>query len=330
MEPSHAEIRQSVGGRGGRRTDRKSRGDGRSDGEHGNYVSRSDPHSYLPADDESRTILGLPSADAMGRTAYLWRRRDLLRFRRRVPQRRERCVIPVFTACHRCSKIVATQRTLTDPALGEYSVQYDPANMVDWGGLRVPETFTACFEHERLRVRIEVVIEDGRPECVAISRLYHDAPPLRSERRFPLRAMVNAAVRGAAFEIVQVPIERVRSLQEDARLVLHRNSRLVPDRHGNVRLYAPAFYDGDESGAERPEAPTPRRPRSDDDWRRVAELYRRAVAGGSPPSQAIAAEFGVAAATARKWVQSARERGFLRPALGRRAGETGPARPTTV
>jgi hypothetical protein len=228
---------------------------------------------------------------------------------------------------HRCVRIVGTQRTLTDSGLGEYSVQYDPANMVDWGGLRVPETFTACFEHERLRVRIEVVIEDEGPECVAISRLHHDAPPLSSERRFPLRAMVNAAVRAAAFEIVEVPIDQVRSLQEDARLVLHRNSRLEPDRNGNVRLYAPAFDDAGKAKArDEAAAPRPRRPQDDDGWRRVAELYRRAVAGGSPPSRAIAAEFGATEASARKWVQEARERGFLRPALGRRAGEAAPVR----
>jgi hypothetical protein len=215
------------------------------------------------------------------------------------------------------------ERTLTDAALGEYSVQYDPSDMIDWRGLRVPETFSACFPQERLRVRIEVVIEDERPECTAISRLGPDSPPIRSERRFPLRAMVNAAVRAAAFEIVEVPIERVRALQQDARLVLHGNSQLVPDRNGNVRLYAPAFDSAKESPVERGPAPPPRRPESDDDWRRVAELYRRAVASGSPPSLAVAAEFGVSRPTARKWVQGARERGFLRPAVGRRAGEAG-------
>jgi hypothetical protein len=209
------------------------------------------------------------------------------------------------------------QRTVTDSALGEYFVEYDPADMVDWRGLRVPATFTASFAQERLRVRIEVVLASGGPECVAISRLHDDAPPLTSERRLPLRAMVNAALRAAAFEIVEVPIEQVRSLQKDARLVLHRNTRLVPDRNGNVRLYAPAFDDGND----RPAAPRPRRPESDDDWRRLAELYRRAVAGGSPPSQSIADEFGVNRATARKWVQVARQRGFLRAALGRRVGE---------
>jgi hypothetical protein len=209
------------------------------------------------------------------------------------------------------------QRTVTDSTLGEYSVEYDPANMVDWRGLRVPETFTASFAQERLRVRIEVVLAADGPECVAISRLHDDAPPLTSERRLPLRAMVNAALRAAAFEIVEVPIEQVRSLQKDARLVLHRNRRLVPDRHGNVRLYAPAFDDAND----RPAGQRPRRPEGDDEWRRLAELYRRAAAGGSPPSQSIADEFGVSRATARKWVQVARQRGFLRAALGRRVGE---------
>jgi hypothetical protein len=207
-----------------------------------------------------------------------------------------------------------------DAGLGEYSVQYDPANMVDWGGYRVPETFTACFEARRLGVRIEVAIEEQGPVCVAISRLHHDSPPLTSERRFPLRAMVNAAVRGAACEIVEVPIEQVRSLQRNARLVLHQNSPLVPDRRGNVRLYAPAFHDRegeDEEGSRGGSG----RPQSDEDWQRLAAAYRRAVASGAAPSGVIAAEFGVTRPTARKWVQQARERGFLRPAVGRRAGE---------
>jgi hypothetical protein len=216
------------------------------------------------------------------------------------------------------------ERALTDPELGAYSIQYDPSKMVDWAGFRVPETFTACFAQERLGVRIEVVIEDERPKCVAISRLHHDAPPLTSERRFPLRTMVNAAVRAAAFEIVEVPIEQVRSLQRDARLVLHRNSRLAPDRRGKVRLYAPAFGDEGTRSAEQPRAPRPRRPQSDQDWQLVAELYRRAVSCGSAPSEAIAAEFGVTRAAARKWVQRTRELGFLGAAVGRQAGEAPP------
>jgi hypothetical protein len=196
-----------------------------------------------------------------------------------------------------------------DPRLGDYWVQFEPANLVDWGVLRVPETFTAGFSGEAFRILIEVVVEEAGPECVAISRLDYDAPPLTSERRFPLRAMVNAAVRAAAFELVDVPIEQVDPKGE--------NPRLTPDERGHVQVYAPAFGDG--SGKRR--AAPSRRSKSEPDLNRVAALYRRAAASGFAPSSAIAEEFGITPATARKWVQRARVRGFLGPALGRRVGE---------
>jgi Helix-turn-helix domain len=196
-----------------------------------------------------------------------------------------------------------------DPRLGDYWVQYEPANLVDWGVFRVPETFTAGFSAERFRILIEIVLEENGPECVAVSRLDYDAPPLTSERRFPLRAMVNAAVRAAAFELVDAPIEDVDPKRE--------NPRLVPDERGHVQVYAPAFGDRDEKRRAAPSG----RVGSEADLNRVAALYRRAAASGSAPSSAIAGEFGITPATARKWVQRARARGFLGPALGRRVGE---------
>jgi Helix-turn-helix domain len=178
----------------------------------------------------------------------------------------------------------------------------------------VPEVFTASFPEE-LAVRIEIVLEEERPECIALSRLNDDAPPLSSERRFPLRGMVDAAVRGAAFELVEVPIDEVDPQRE--------NERLVPDEHGLVRVYAPAFTKAGGKArrvAQKPAAePVP-------DLSRVAELYRRAVSAGMAPSREIAGEYGITPATARKWVQRARERGFLAPAVGRRAGEARAAR----
>jgi hypothetical protein len=204
------------------------------------------------------------------------------------------------------------RRDARDSRLGNFWVQYEPANLVDWGVFRIPEAFTACFSDERFRIRIEVMLEESGPECVAISRLDHDAPALSSERRFPLRAMVNASVRAAAFELVDVPIEQVDPRRED--------SRLVPDEHGRVRVYAPAF---DDQGTGRASAGR-HDVNGDEDLERVAALYRRAAATGAAPSAAIAAEFGITRATARKWVQRARARGFLGPALGRRAGEARP------
>jgi hypothetical protein len=207
------------------------------------------------------------------------------------------------------------RRECRDSRLGDFWVEYEPANLVDWRGLRVPEMFTASFPEKDLAVRIEIVLEEERPECIALSRLNDDAPPLRSERRFPLRGMVDAAVRGAAFELVELPIDEVDPRRE--------NERLIPDDDGFVQVYAPAFSTSGSKARglarEPADEPAP-------DLSRVAEIYRRSVAAGLAPSREIAGEYGITPATARKWVQRARERGFLAPALGRRAGEARAAR----
>jgi len=204
------------------------------------------------------------------------------------------------------------RREAHDAGLGEYWVQYEPANLVDWGAFRAPEMFTAGFPKEPLQVLIEVVLDDDGPKCVAISCLDHKAPPLTSQRRFPLRAMVNAAVRAATFELVDVPVDQVDPDR--------KNKDLVPDERGHVRVYAPAF-------TEQGEARSKNAPGQGDaaQLEHVAAVYRRAVAAGMPPSAAIATEFGITRSTARKWVQRARARGLLGPALGRRVGEAAPS-----
>jgi Helix-turn-helix domain len=200
------------------------------------------------------------------------------------------------------------RREASDRRLGEYWVQYEPANLVDWGAFRVPVTFTAGFPAEPLGVLIEIVLEDEGPVCVSISRL-EQAPSLTSERRFPIRAMVNAAVRAAAFELVEVPVEDVDPRREDP--------RLVADERGYVQVYAPAF---DDRGAG-PRSTVPDESEAVSELERVASLYRRAVVAGLPPSAVIAEEFGITRETARKWVQRARAQNLLGPALGRRVGE---------
>jgi transposase-like protein len=203
------------------------------------------------------------------------------------------------------------RRECSSATLGEFWVQYEPANLVDWGGFRVPQMFTAGFLDERFRILIEVVLEDNGPECVSISKLDYHAPPLTSERRFPVRAMVNAALRAAAHELVRLPIGEVDPKRS--------NPRLRPDETGHVEVHAPAF---DERGEQRARV-RPKTAEAQQKLERVAALYRRAVASGSPPSIAIANEFDVTPATARKWVQRARERGLLGAAVGRRACESG-------
>jgi hypothetical protein len=209
------------------------------------------------------------------------------------------------------------RREAIDPGLGEYWVEYEPANLVDWAGVRLPQIFTACFSEERLRVRIEIVLEGSGPECISLSRLDLDSPPLTSERRFPLRSMVNAAVRAAAFELVELPAERVHPRRAD--------TRLVPDEHGKVRLYRPAF---DDRGRARKRA-APRTSDAGQGLERVAALYRRAIAEGSAPSAAISGAFGISPAAARKRVQRARARGLLGPARGHKAGEAAEVAPSS-
>jgi hypothetical protein len=53
----------------------------------------------------------------------------------------------------------------------------------------------------------------------------------------------------------------------------------------------------------------------------VADVYRRAHERGDPPTQAVADHFPTPRSTAAKWVQRAREEGFLGKTEERRAGE---------
>jgi hypothetical protein len=53
----------------------------------------------------------------------------------------------------------------------------------------------------------------------------------------------------------------------------------------------------------------------------VADVYREAHANGQPPTQAVARQGMVSRSTAGRYVQRARERGFLKPTRQRVAGE---------
>ena len=56
--------------------------------------------------------------------------------------------------------------------------------------------------------------------------------------------------------------------------------------------------------------------------RRVAEIYRAALAAGLPTQEEIERQLGpVSGSSARRWVMQARQAGLLGPALGTRAGE---------
>ncbi len=62
----------------------------------------------------------------------------------------------------------------------------------------------------------------------------------------------------------------------------------------------------------RPKLERPPRNELDDDfYRKVAHVYRWAVAAGQPPLETIAADSSIPRGTVARWVATARERGFL-------------------
>ena len=61
--------------------------------------------------------------------------------------------------------------------------------------------------------------------------------------------------------------------------------------------------------------------RIDDKLRRLADLYRTALANGDPPTQTAADALGVPRSTVARWVAKARERGLLGAATPGKAGE---------
>ena len=61
---------------------------------------------------------------------------------------------------------------------------------------------------------------------------------------------------------------------------------------------------------------------SDDEMRRVADVYRDALAAGEPPTKAVSTKLYTSRPNAARWVSEARRRGLLGDAPGkRRAGE---------
>jgi hypothetical protein len=81
--------------------------------------------------------------------------------------------------------------------------------------------------------------------------------------------------------------------------------------HGDPLIVAPA----------RDQSFRRRRTITDNDLRKAAAAYRAAHANGDPPARAVEDEFRVSRATAGRLIKRARDRGFLGPAISRKAGE---------
>lgn len=149
-------------------------------------------------------------------------------------------------------------------------------------------------------IEMEVRVEDGAPRCheLRVSRR-EGGPPITGEglRRLPLGRILERAAPLAA---------RVRTGRKRGPVV--RTVRT----HDDIR----DFYAEWRLSKHR-------RPRSVDDelLRRVAEVYRAAQRRGDPPTATVAQVLHGSRSSAGRWVMLARERGFLGPALDRKAGE---------
>lgn len=64
-----------------------------------------------------------------------------------------------------------------------------------------------------------------------------------------------------------------------------------------------------------------RPPLDDELFAEVAEIYRAAIADGQPTRKAVQEHFVVGSSAAGRYVVEARKRGFLGPAIGKKAGE---------
>jgi hypothetical protein len=172
------------------------------------------------------------------------------------------------------------------------------------GRFVLPSRFSASYAFAVLTIEIEA----GRPRCRRLTLISNDPrSPIGSStlRSFPLRDLIADAVKQAAIETVRQPdgsitaTRRVADDQETLDQFLAAYSKAAHKPRRGVRL-------------------------TDENLRRVADVYRNALAQGDPaPTRAVAAAEKTSYGSARRWVGVARERGILGPTKERKAGEGG-------
>jgi hypothetical protein len=155
----------------------------------------------------------------------------------------------------------------------------------------------------------------GRLECVGLQlgqgRGALDEPPIPASllgRGLRWGSLISAARKGAADLASAMQLLRTYHLR-----AVDGQGQPLPDYDAFV-----------ERSAGLAGAALPRRGRpdlGDDHYREVARVYREAWARGDrAPTVAVAEAFSIRKTTAAKWVVVARRRGYLGPAVPRRAG----------
>jgi hypothetical protein len=161
------------------------------------------------------------------------------------------------------------------------------------GGVTLPSEFGDSFDDpdRGLRIEVDCEVEGTTPVCVALSAWRLDGSPLRRADLRDLPLEKYAAEAAEIHSFVMPP---------GTPIGMHVAEIHAPGRDPSFRR---------------------RHTVTDNDLRRVAAAYRAALERGDPPTVAVADDFVVSRASGGRLVRRARERGFLGPALKRKAGE---------
>jgi hypothetical protein len=179
---------------------------------------------------------------------------------------------------------------------------FKPTDLVPFGkDWALPKRFARAISATSLpyRVEIDVSLEGERFVCDALrAERKKGGPPVTSEgiRKLPVGELIRTAATDYG--------------------VIHR-VKANPKAKGSV-IMAPARLGGFERFADGGA--------TDEALEYVALVYRLAYACNENPTKAVMDSFGLARATAGRWIASARERGFLGKSLGERKPGAAPTR----
>lgn len=166
------------------------------------------------------------------------------------------------------------------------------------------------------RLRIDIEMIDGRPEPFAIS-----LRPVREEDPTALRASELRTLRLAEITHSHLDAHRnsledrlgslTEAMQEDPDLANEVPTSMLDEWQGNVENL--------DAARRKPGRPVEV---TDDDYRKVAEIYRQALANGQPVLETIAGQLFISKDTAAKRIRTARDRGYLPPTSRGKARST--------
>ncbi len=184
----------------------------------------------------------------------------------------------------------------------------------------LPERFEVLVSERVLphEVLLAFLVEQGRPQCTALElRRYHrhlHPVTLVESDEWKVRPTYNEIT---SERLRVVPVRRLTRLAVLSALHSAPNA----DAHRPNAAALSQWNDLYASKLERPTRTGGAYPLDAEHYRAVASIYRRAVAAGGAPTNAVRRSMQVSPQTAARYVSQARRRGFLGPTTQGRAGE---------